>query len=158
MCWGWALPLRYIDSFALPFSALFHNLDAAAGELDGARVLQDSTVAAMTRNQLPGAELELNVPPGVAAAPRRHAHKTSGVDLASMAREQYAEVPLRGTGFGFGLAVNLDPVRGEGGKVGRGQRPPSRSGSLVVPKGAWQWGALSHASRDFCCPCLNSED
>lgn len=54
-----------------------------------ARLLSPATVDAMLRNQLP--------PP----------HR----DLADLARPQYSEVPLRGAGFGYGVAINHDPVR-----------------------------------------------
>ena len=57
------------------------------GELDGARLLGPRTVAYMTRNHLPG-----------------------GADLATFGRPLYAETPFRGTGFGLGFGVVIDPV------------------------------------------------
>jgi CubicO group peptidase (beta-lactamase class C family) len=57
------------------------------GELDGVRLLGPRTVAAMTRNQLPG-----------------------GADLDTFGRALYAETPFRGVGFGLGFAVTLDAV------------------------------------------------
>jgi CubicO group peptidase (beta-lactamase class C family) len=57
------------------------------GELDGVRLLGSRTVAAMTRNHLPG-----------------------GADLDTFGRALYAETPYRGVGFGLGFAVVLDPV------------------------------------------------
>jgi CubicO group peptidase (beta-lactamase class C family) len=57
------------------------------GALDGVRLLGPRTVAAMTRNQLPG-----------------------GADLDTFGRPLYAETPFRGVGFGLGFAVVLDPV------------------------------------------------
>jgi CubicO group peptidase (beta-lactamase class C family) len=58
------------------------------GELDGVRLLGPRTVAAMTRNHLPG-----------------------GADLDTFGRPLYAETPFRGVGFGLGFAVVLDAVR-----------------------------------------------
>ncbi|HEX5292786.1 MAG TPA: serine hydrolase domain-containing protein [Streptosporangiaceae bacterium] len=61
-----------------------------AGELDGNRLLSPRTVAYMTRNHLPGnADLE-----------------TYGTPIS-------AESPMRGSGFGLGFAVVLDPVPGK---------------------------------------------
>jgi CubicO group peptidase (beta-lactamase class C family) len=57
------------------------------GELDGARLLGPRTVAYMTRNHLPG-----------------------NADLAAFGRPLYAETPFRGTGFGLGFGVVVDPV------------------------------------------------
>jgi CubicO group peptidase (beta-lactamase class C family) len=61
-----------------------------AGELDGVRLLGPRTVAYMGRNHLPG-------------------HS----DLEQFGRPLYAETPFRGTGFGLGFGVNLDPVPGK---------------------------------------------
>lgn len=58
------------------------------GELDGARLLEESTVSDMRRNHLPG-----------------------NVDLASVGRPIFAETPQRGVGFGLGVSVVLDPAR-----------------------------------------------
>jgi CubicO group peptidase (beta-lactamase class C family) len=58
-----------------------------AGELDGVRLLSPRTVAYMGLNHLPG-----------------------GGDLASFGRPLNAESPMRGTGFGLGFAVVLDPA------------------------------------------------
>jgi CubicO group peptidase (beta-lactamase class C family) len=64
--------------------------DSPAGELDGTRLLSPRTVAYMTANHLPG-----------------------GADLESFGRPLYAEAPLRGSGFGLGFAVVIDPVAGK---------------------------------------------
>ena len=61
-----------------------------AGEVDGVRLLGSRTVAYMGRNHLPG-----------------------NLDLARFGRPLYAETPFRGTGFGLGLAVTIDPVAGK---------------------------------------------
>jgi CubicO group peptidase (beta-lactamase class C family) len=61
-----------------------------AGELDGARLLGPRTVAYMGRNHLPG-----------------------HLDLAEFGRPLYAETPFRGTGFGLGFGVVIDPVAGK---------------------------------------------
>ncbi len=66
---------------------LLHRPDSPAGELDGVRLLSPRTVAYMTRNHLPG-----------------------GADLESFGRPLFAEAPLRGSGFGLGFAVVLDPA------------------------------------------------
>ncbi len=60
------------------------------GELDGVRLLGPRTVAYMSRNHLPGHQ-----------------------DLEQFGRPLYAETPFRGTGFGLGFAVNIDPVAGK---------------------------------------------
>ncbi|MBO0804961.1 MAG: beta-lactamase family protein [Nocardiopsaceae bacterium] len=57
-----------------------------AGSLDGTRLLSPRTVRYMGRNHLPG-----------------------GADLVTFGRPLFAEAPLRGMGFGLGLAVMLDP-------------------------------------------------
>ena len=61
-----------------------------AGELDGNRLLSPRTVAYMTRNHLPG-----------------------DADLESYGTPINAESPMRGSGFGLGFAVVLDPVPGK---------------------------------------------
>jgi CubicO group peptidase (beta-lactamase class C family) len=61
-----------------------------AGELDGARLLSPRTVAYMTRNHLPG-----------------------NADLEAYGAPIYAEAPMRGSGFGLGFAVVIDPVPGK---------------------------------------------
>jgi CubicO group peptidase (beta-lactamase class C family) len=60
------------------------------GELDGERLLGPRTVAYMTRNHLPG-----------------------NADLEAYGEPIYAETPQRGTGFGLGFGVVLDPVPGK---------------------------------------------
>jgi CubicO group peptidase (beta-lactamase class C family) len=71
------------------------------GELDGVRLLSPRTLAYMTRNHLPG-----------------------GADLEQFGQPLYAEVPLRGVGFGLGFSVAVDPVRagtlGNAGEYGWG--------------------------------------
>jgi CubicO group peptidase (beta-lactamase class C family) len=64
--------------------------DSPGGELDGTRLLGPRTVAYMSRNHLPG-----------------------HLDLAEFGRPLYAETPFRGTGFGLGFAVTIDPVPGK---------------------------------------------
>jgi CubicO group peptidase (beta-lactamase class C family) len=64
--------------------------DSPAGELDGVRLLSPRTVAYMGRNHLPG-----------------------GADLETFGRPLYAEAPLRGSGFGLGFAVIIDPAAGK---------------------------------------------
>jgi CubicO group peptidase (beta-lactamase class C family) len=64
--------------------------DSPAGELDGTRLLSPRTVAYMTRNHLPG-----------------------NADLESYGTPINAESPMRGSGFGLGFAVVLDPVPGK---------------------------------------------
>jgi CubicO group peptidase (beta-lactamase class C family) len=61
-----------------------------AGELGGTRLLSPRTVAYMTRNHLPG-----------------------NADLESYGTPIHAESPMRGSGFGLGFAVVLDPVPGK---------------------------------------------
>jgi CubicO group peptidase (beta-lactamase class C family) len=58
-----------------------------AGELGGVTLLSRRTVAYMTRNHLPG-----------------------GADLDTFGRPLFADAPLRGTGFGLGFAVLVDPI------------------------------------------------
>jgi CubicO group peptidase (beta-lactamase class C family) len=69
---------------------LLHRPDSPAGELDGTRLLGPRTVAYMTRNHLPG-----------------------DVDLETYGRPLFAEAPLRGSGFGLGFAVVIDPAAGK---------------------------------------------
>jgi CubicO group peptidase (beta-lactamase class C family) len=66
---------------------LLDRPDSPAGELDGVTLLSPRTVAYMTRNHLPG-----------------------GADLDTFGRPLFADAPLRGTGFGLGFAVLIDPV------------------------------------------------
>jgi CubicO group peptidase (beta-lactamase class C family) len=63
--------------------------DNPAGELEGVRLLNPRTVAYMGRNHLPGNQ-----------------------DLSQFGRPLNAESPQKGTGFGLGFAVVLDPVPG----------------------------------------------
>jgi CubicO group peptidase (beta-lactamase class C family) len=64
--------------------------DSPAGELDGNRLLSPRTVAYMTRNHLPG-----------------------NADLETYGTPINAESPMRGSGFGLGFAVVIDPVPGK---------------------------------------------
>ncbi len=74
----------------------FSQLLLRGGELDGIRLLAPSTLALMTTNQLP-----------------------DGADLASFGRPLYAETPLRGVGFGYGLSRTIDvAASGMAGSVG----------------------------------------
>jgi CubicO group peptidase (beta-lactamase class C family) len=66
----------------------FASMLLGRGELDGTRILAPRTVDLMTRNSLPG-----------------------GVDLAAAGRPLYAETPMHGVGYGFGVGVVLDPGR-----------------------------------------------
>jgi CubicO group peptidase (beta-lactamase class C family) len=59
------------------------------GALDGVRLLGTRTVDYMVRNHLPG-----------------------GADLEAFGRPLFAETPFGGVGFGLGVSVVLDPVRG----------------------------------------------
>jgi CubicO group peptidase (beta-lactamase class C family) len=61
-----------------------------AGELDGARLLSPRTVSYMARNHLPG-----------------------NADLETYGTPINAESPMRGSGFGLGFAVVIDPVPGK---------------------------------------------
>jgi CubicO group peptidase (beta-lactamase class C family) len=83
---------------------LLHRSDSPAGELDGVRLLAPRTVAYMTRNQLPG-----------------------DADLETFGRPLFAEVPYRGTGFGLGFAVVIDPVAGQS----------------LSPAGEYSWGGAA---------------
>jgi CubicO group peptidase (beta-lactamase class C family) len=97
---GHYAPPRYFSgggglvSTAADYQRFLHMLvdlpDSPAGELDGNRLLSRRTVAYMTRNHLPG-----------------------GADLETFGRPLYAETPFRGSGFGLGFAVVLDPVPGK---------------------------------------------
>ncbi|PZS18594.1 MAG: serine hydrolase [Pseudonocardiales bacterium] len=74
----------------------FTQLLRRGGELDGVRLLGPRTLAYMTRNHLPG-----------------------GADLEQFGQPLYAEVPLRGMGFGLGFSVVLDPAwAGTAGNAG----------------------------------------
>lgn len=66
---------------------LLDRAGSPAGELDGVRLLSPRTVRYMGRNHLPG-----------------------GLDLATFGRPLNAESPMRGTGFGLGFAVVIDPA------------------------------------------------
>ncbi|MBI2710571.1 MAG: beta-lactamase family protein [Actinobacteria bacterium] len=59
------------------------------GALDGARLLSPRTVAFMASNHLPG-----------------------GADLEAFGRPLFAETTFDGVGFGLGLSVSVDPVKG----------------------------------------------
>jgi len=65
----------------------FTQMMLRRGALDGQRILGSRTVDFMTRNHLPG-----------------------GVDLDTYGRPLYSESPMRGSGFGLGFSVNLDPA------------------------------------------------
>jgi CubicO group peptidase (beta-lactamase class C family) len=69
---------------------LLDRPQSPAGELDGVRLLSPRTVAYMGRNHLPG-----------------------GLDLATFGRPLNAESPQRGSGFGLGFAVVIDPAAGK---------------------------------------------
>jgi CubicO group peptidase (beta-lactamase class C family) len=86
---------------------LLHRPDSPAGELDGVRLLSPRTVAYMTRNHLPG-----------------------GADLDTFGRPLFADAPLRGTGFGLGFGVVIDPVR---------------TGS-VCSEGEFSWGGAANTA------------
>jgi CubicO group peptidase (beta-lactamase class C family) len=74
----------------------------------GERVLGSRTLAHMVRNHLPG-----------------------NADLETFGRPLYAEVPLRGVGFGLGFSTVIDPVRYGG----------------VASAGTYSWGGA--ASTEF---------
>src|SRR6201994_1817949 len=78
--------------------------DSPAGELDGVRLLSPRTVSYMGRNHLPGNQ-----------------------DLEQFGRPLNAESPQRGTGFGLGFAVVVDPV-------------PNR---VVASAGELSWGGAA---------------
>lgn len=74
----------------------FTELLRRGGELDGVRLLAPSTLAMMTRNQLPG-----------------------NADLQTFGRPLYAETRFEGVGFGLGFAVVMNPDAGHAaGSVG----------------------------------------
>ena len=66
----------------------FTQMLLGGGELDGARLLSNRTVAYMTRNHLPG-----------------------GADLEQFGRPLFAETSFDGIGFGLGFSVLEDPVK-----------------------------------------------
>lgn len=66
----------------------FVDLLLRGGELDGARLLSNRTVAWMASNHLPG-----------------------GLDLAEFGLPLFAETPFDGVGFGLGVSVTQDPVK-----------------------------------------------
>jgi len=74
------------------------------GELDGVRVLGPRTVGYMTRNHLPG-----------------------GADLETFGRPVNAEAPMRGIGFGLGVAVVID----------------ASAGKTLGSEGEYSWGGLA---------------
>ena len=65
----------------------FTRMLLGGGTLDGARIASRKTLEPMTRNHLPG-----------------------GRDLTETSVGMFAETAMRGTGFGLGFSVNLDPV------------------------------------------------
>ncbi len=74
----------------------FCRMLLGGGEFNGARILGPKTIELMTRNHLPG-----------------------GRDLAQTSVGLFSETTMRGTGFGLGFSVNLDPVAsGVVGSVG----------------------------------------
>jgi CubicO group peptidase (beta-lactamase class C family) len=66
----------------------FVQMLRGSGTLDGVRILGPRTLAAMTRNWLPG-----------------------NADLETFGRPLFAETPYRGVGFGLGFGVVIDPSR-----------------------------------------------
>ena len=66
----------------------FLQMLRGGGRLDDVRILGPRTVAAMTRNYLPG-----------------------NADLQAFGRPLFAETPFTGVGFGLGFGVVIDPVR-----------------------------------------------
>jgi CubicO group peptidase (beta-lactamase class C family) len=86
---------------------LLHRPDSPAGELDGVILLSPRTVAYMTRNHLPG-----------------------GADLDTFGRPLFADAPFRGTGFGLGFAVLIDPT---------GSR-------TVASEGEFSWGGAANTA------------
>ncbi|MDE3205203.1 MAG: beta-lactamase family protein [Acidobacteriota bacterium] len=68
----------------------FAEMLRRGGELDGVRLLSPRTVAYMTANHLPG-----------------------GVDLEQFGRPLFAETTFDGVGFGLGVSVVTDPVKGK---------------------------------------------
>jgi CubicO group peptidase (beta-lactamase class C family) len=67
----------------------FTRMLLGGGALDGVRLLGTRTVDYMVRNHLPG-----------------------GVDLEVFGRPLFAEMPFAGVGFGLGVSVVVDPVKG----------------------------------------------
>jgi CubicO group peptidase (beta-lactamase class C family) len=65
----------------------FCSMLLAGGELGGVRLLGRKTIELMTRNHLPG-----------------------GQDLTQASVGMFSETTMRGTGFGLGFSVTLDPV------------------------------------------------
>ena len=86
---------------------LLHRPDSPAGELDGVQLLSPRTVSYMGQNHLPG-----------------------GVDLETFGRPLFAEAPFRGTGFGLGFAVVIDPVPGK----------------VICSRGELSWGGAASTS------------
>jgi CubicO group peptidase (beta-lactamase class C family) len=68
----------------------FMEMLRRGGELDGARLLGPRTVRYMTANHLPG-----------------------GADLEAFGRPLHAEAAFEGVGFGLGVSVVIDPVKGK---------------------------------------------
>jgi CubicO group peptidase (beta-lactamase class C family) len=68
----------------------FTQMLRGGGELDGVRLLGPRTLAYATRNHLPG-----------------------GRDLEEIGRPIFAESPYKGTGFGLGFSVVVDPAAGK---------------------------------------------
>src|SRR4029079_9006334 len=67
----------------------FTQMLLRGGELDGVRILAPGTVRYMASHHLPG-----------------------GVDLTAFARPLFAETTFDGVGFGLGVSVTIDPVKG----------------------------------------------
>ena len=67
----------------------FMQMLARGGELDGVRILSPRTVRFMASNHLP-----------------------DGKDLTAFGRPLFAETAFDGVGFGLGVSVTLDPVKG----------------------------------------------
>lgn len=68
----------------------FIQMLANGGELDGVRILSPRTVQFMASNHLPG-----------------------NADLTAFGRPLFAETTFDGVGFGLGVSVSLDPVKGK---------------------------------------------
>jgi CubicO group peptidase (beta-lactamase class C family) len=68
----------------------FADMLRRGGELDGTRLLGTRTVAYMARNHLPG-----------------------GADLEQFGRPLFSETTFDGVGFGLGVSVTVDPVKGK---------------------------------------------
>src|SRR3712207_9384348 len=96
------------------------------GTYDGGRLLGPHRLAHMARNHLPG-----------------------NADLETFGRPLYAEVPLRGVGFGLGFSTVIDPVRyggeGKGGDLSWGRVPTNqvhrRPGGVLNGR-SWESGAV----------------